>query len=88
MPIDWNQIANDAANETDEHFANKISSLTRFNDTEINQIIYETGISKQDLANILKEVKDTAKSNESKANAVKNIGKGIDALVAITSRLI
>ena len=88
MPIDWNQIAIDAANATDEDFANQISSLTRFNDSEINQLILETGISKQDLAKTLKEVKDATKSNASKANAIRNIGNGVDALIAITSMLI
>lgn len=88
MPIDWNQIADEAANATDEHFASQISSLTSFNDTEINQLILETGISKQDLANTLKEIKDATKSNESKAKSIKNIGKGFDALIAIAFKII
>ncbi|PKP49396.1 MAG: hypothetical protein CVT92_15245 [Bacteroidetes bacterium HGW-Bacteroidetes-1] len=87
MPIDWNQIVTEAANATDEHFANQISSITRFNDTEINQLILDTGISQQDLASTLKEVKDTTKSNESKAIAIGNIEKGVDVLIAIAARL-
>lgn len=86
--INWDDIANQAATTTDAHFANQISSLTRLNDAEIQHIIFETGISQKDLADIIKEVKNVTKSNEAKANAIKNIGKGVDVLVALASKLI
>lgn len=88
MPIDWNQIAKDAANATDAHFSSQISSLTKFDDAEIQKLIFETGISKQNFANVLKEIKDASKSNEAKAAAIKNISKGLDVLVAIAGKLI
>ncbi|TBX66139.1 hypothetical protein EZL74_11160 [Flavobacterium silvisoli] len=88
MPIDWDKIAENAANSTDEHFSNQISGLTRLNDNEIQKLIFDTGISKQDLVTILKEVQDATKSNEAKARAINNIDKGIQTLVAIASKLI
>ena len=88
MPINWNEIANQAGQSTDDHFKSQISSLTRINDQEIEAIINETGISKQDLTNVLKEIKDASKSNTNKANAIKNISKGVDVLVGLAAKLI
>jgi hypothetical protein len=88
MPTDWNNIANQAGQATDEHFKNQISSLTRLNDQEIESLIIETGISKQDLATVLKEVKDATKSNIAKANAIKNISKGVDVLVNLAAKFV
>ena len=88
MPINWDEIADQAGQSTDEHFTNQISSLTRFNDDEIESLINDTGISKKDLAKVLKEVKDATKSNIAKASAIKNISKGVDVLVDIAAKLI
>ncbi|HET7819467.1 MAG TPA: hypothetical protein VFL70_09175 [Bacteroidia bacterium] len=88
MATNWDDIANQAANATDTHFASQISGLTRLNDKEIESLISETGINKQDLVLVLKEVKDAQKSNEAKAKAIKNIGKGLDVLVSIAGKFI
>ena len=88
MPTDWTTIANEAGQATDEHFKNQISSLTRLNDDEIETLINDTGISKQDLVEVLKEVKDASKSNIDKANAIRNIGKGVDVLVGLAVKLL
>jgi len=88
MPINWNEIAQQAGQATDEQFKNQISSLTRLNDDEIESLIHETGISKENLVSVLKEVKDTTKSNLVKANAINNINKGVGLLVGIASKLI
>jgi hypothetical protein len=88
MPTDWNKIAEEAVNATDEKFKNQISSLTRFNDDEIEDLIMSSGISKVDLVAVLKEVKDTNKSNEQKAKAIKNITGGVNLLVGIALKLV
>lgn len=88
MPIDWNTIADNAATATDAEFSNQISGLTRLNDNEIETLLFETGISKTDLVAVLKEVSHATKSNKAKANSISNIGKGLEVLVAIASKLI
>ena len=88
MPIDWNKIATDAANATDEEFSSQISGLTRLNDDEIQSLILDTGISRQDLVVVLKEIKNATKNNKSKANSINNINKGAQVLVAIAAKLI
>ena len=87
MPTNWDDITNQAADATDAHFASQISSLTSLRDADIEKLL-ETGISKQDLVSVLKEVKDATKSNEAKAKAIGNIGKGLDVLVAIAGKMI
>ncbi len=71
-----------------EHFKNQISSLTSLTDNEIENLITDTGISKKDLASVLKEVADATKSNEAKAAAISNINKGVSLLVGIAKKLI
>lgn len=88
MPNKWEKLANEAGNKTDKKFAEEISSLTRINDKEILEIIKKNNISQTDLAKVLSVLKDTTKSNEQKANAIKNIGKGVDAIIDIVIRLI
>lgn len=88
MSIDWKKIAKDAGTATDEHFKNQISSLTSLTDNEIENLITETGISKTDLASVLKEVTDATKSNNAKATAISNINKGVNLLVGIVKKVI
>ena len=84
----WAEIAKEAGQSTDEQFISKISSLTRLNDDEIESLIKDTGISKKDLAAVLKEVKDSTKTNTAKAKAIQNISKGVDSLILLVGKLI
>ncbi|HYO21501.1 MAG TPA: hypothetical protein VER36_03780 [Flavisolibacter sp.] len=88
MPNKFEKLAKEAAEMADQEFKNEFSSLTRLNDAETEKIISETGISKQNLAKVLQEVKNATASNEAKANAIKNIDKGVSVLVAIVRKLI
>jgi hypothetical protein len=85
---DWDDIANQAAKATDEQLANQIASLSQLNDTEIQKIVQQTGISKKDMQKILKVVNDASLSNEEKANSIKSIGNGINILAAIAKKLL
>jgi hypothetical protein len=58
------------------------------NDAETEKIISNSGISKQDLAKVLQEVKNALSSNEAKAQAIQNIDKGVSAMVSIVKKLI
>lgn len=88
MPNEFDKFADEAKRMTDEKFKNRFSSLTSLNDTEINSIINETGISKKDLAETLKHVKNATEENEHNAGAIQNISKGIAAVIAIASRVL
>ncbi len=88
MPNKFDKLAKEAAQMADEHFASEFSSLTRLNDADAEKIINDSGISKQNLAQVLQEVKNASSSNEAKAKAIQNIDKGVSALVSIVKKLI
>jgi predicted transcriptional regulator len=88
MRIDWDAIAEQAQKETDKHFKNKISALTKLTDTQVLDLINDTGISKEDLVKVLKTVDDSVRSNEAKAKAIRGINKGVDFLVAVASKFV
>lgn len=87
MPNKFDKLAKDAAEMADKHFAAEFSSLTRLNDTEAEKIINESGISKEDLAKVLQEVKSATGSNEAKAKSIQQINKGVSALVSMVKLL-
>jgi hypothetical protein len=88
MSSSWDNIVNSASNTTKEELGNRISSLTRLNNKEIEDCIFETGISHKDLSSVLKEVSDATKSNEDKANAIKSINKGLEALICLSKSIL
>lgn len=88
MVLNWKDLATKAAQNTDEEFKKKISGLTRLNDQEIEELISESGIDKENFISILKEIKDASKSNEEKAKVIMAIEKGTDLIIGIVSKLI
>ena len=88
MPNKFEKLAKEAADMADEEFKTEFSRLTRLNDSEIEKIIDDTGISKEDLAEVLKEIKDATASNEAKAKTIQNINNGVSALIGIAKKLI
>ena len=88
MPNEFDKFAVDAKKMTDDQFKNRFSSLTSLNDSEISSIINDTGISKKDLAETLKQVKRATDENNHNADAIKNISKGLDAVVAIAKKVL
>ena len=79
----YDVFADRAAAMTDAEFKNKFATLTRLNMQDLEKVIKETGISQQDLAELLKEVKSASTSNEKKAVAISNINKGVTTLIAL-----
>ena len=79
----YDVYADRAAAMTDAEFKNKFATLTRLNMQDLEKVIKETGISQQDLAELLKEVKSASTSNEKKAMAISNSNKGVTTLIAL-----
>lgn len=88
MPNDWDDIIQKAAKATNAHFAEQLSGLTRLTNADIEALILDAGISRENLANTLQVVKDAAKSNADKAAAIRNIHQGVDVLVSLVNKLI
>lgn len=88
MPNDWDKIIQSAAKATNAHFAEQLSGLTRLTNADIEALILDSGISKENLADTLQVVKDAGKSNAEKAAAIRNIQQGVDVLVSLVGKLI
>lgn len=88
MPNKYEQLAKDAAQMTDDHFKNEFSGLTSLTDDDVAEIITQTGISKQDLAKVLQEVKNATDINETTAKNIGSITKGVSTLVAIAKKFL
>jgi len=86
--IDWNKLAENAAQQTDAQFANQIASLTSMNSTEISTFIQESTISNANALKVIQEVNNAASSNTQKATAVTNIDNGVSFLISIASKIV
>ncbi len=82
------EILAKAKTDTDNKFKNKVSSLTSLTNTEIDALMNESGIKKENFAAVLKELDDAAKSNEDKAKAIAKISQGVQLLVGIATKII
>ncbi|PTX62019.1 hypothetical protein C8N46_103117 [Kordia periserrulae] len=86
--IDWDNLANQAAAQTDAEFQTTIASLTRMNITEIDQFIKESQITNANAIKVLKEINDAAASNTAKADAIANIDNGVKFLVSMANKIV
>ena len=86
--IDWAQIANEAAQQTDTEFATQIASLTRMNLTEINTFIEESNISNENVLKVIQEVNNATASNAEKTAAISNIENGVNFLVSLAKKIV
>lgn len=88
MPNKFDKLAAEAQTMTNAEFKMRFSSLTTLNDTDITRIINDTGISKEDLAELLVAVKSATDFNTKTAQSVSKIQNGVLALIAITKKLL
>lgn len=88
MNINWNQLANEAASQTDNEFNTTLASLTHLSIPEVDQFISESGINHKDAMKVIKEINNATASNEAKTNAIHNIDNGVNFLVSLASKII
>lgn len=86
--IDWEALANQAAQQTNEQFHDEIAKLTSLKTTEIDTFISESNISNENAVQVLKEINDATRSNEQKANAIASIENGVGFLVSLVRKLV
>lgn len=88
MPNKFDKLADEAQAITDEQFKERFSSLTSLSETEIGKVLKSTGISRENLAALLLEIKNATEYNNKTAQSIINIQNGVQALVAITKKLL
>jgi len=72
MDPTWEEIRKKAKKQTDDAFAPKVSRLTRLTDDEIKEIT-PNALDKVRLATLLGVIADATKSNNEKAEAIRNV---------------
>ncbi|WP_430412573.1 hypothetical protein [Kordia sp.] len=86
--IDWDNLANEAATQTDAEFNTTIASLTRMSIKEIDEFIKQSEITNANAIKVLKEINDAAASNTAKADAIANIDNGVSFLISLANRIV
>ncbi|OGR26159.1 MAG: hypothetical protein A2277_08195 [Desulfobacterales bacterium RIFOXYA12_FULL_46_15] len=87
MDSTWEEIRKKAKEQTDDTFASKVSSLTRLTDDEIKEII-PNALDKERLATLLGIVADATKSNNEKAEAIRNINGLAEIAIPLLLKLL
>lgn len=87
MDSTWEEIRKKAKKQTDDTFASKVSSLTRLTDDEIKEIA-PNALDKEKLATLLGIVADATKSNNEKAEAIRNINGLAEIAVPLLLKLL
>ena len=88
MANKYDKLAGDAQAITDTQFKERFASLTALNDYDIGKIISSTGITKENLAALLVEIKNATEFNNNTAQNIIKIQNGVQALLAITKKLL
>lgn len=86
--IDWNALAEKAAQQTDTEFQSQLANLTSLKVSEIETYIKESNISNENAIKVLKEINDAALSNNQKATAIKNIDNGVGFLISLVTKIV
>lgn len=87
MDSTWEEIRKKAAKQTDATFASKVSSMTRLTDDEIKEITPNT-LDKERLVTLLGIVADATKTNDEKAEAIRNINGLAEIAVPLLLKLL
>lgn len=80
-------IIDAAENKTKSEFAGEVASRTTLTTAEVLALA-KTPEEKKALASVLNEVTRATNDNKAKAEAIRNIAGGVEALVKIASKLI
>lgn len=86
--IDWDQIANEAAKQTDAEFNSQLASLTNLNLSDVDAFIKQSNITNADAIKVLKIIDDATVSNNNKALAINSVKNGVNFLVQLASKVI
>lgn len=88
MPNPYSQLAANAAKLTNQEFSEKFASLSKLTGSEVEEVMQETGIKQEELAELLKAVKLATQYNSQTATDLQRINKAINAMAALLKKLI
>ncbi|MDO6676660.1 hypothetical protein Q4517_14010 [Tenacibaculum sp. 1_MG-2023] len=86
--INWNNIAKEAASQTDAEFNKQLASLTNLKLSEVDAFIKESKITNANAIKTLKLIDDATISNNEKAKAISNIENGFGFVISLVSKVV
>lgn len=86
--INWNDLAENAASQTDAELNTQMASLTSLNVSEINDFITQSKITNANAIKVLQEINNATSSNDQKASAISNINNGVGFLIRLVSKVV
>lgn len=86
--INWNDLAEKAANQTDAEFTTQLAALTSLKTTEVAAFIKESSITNANALTVLGAINNATLSNTAKAAAIANIQNGVGFLVQLVSKVV
>jgi len=88
MTIDYKKLAKEAATATNKEYADQIALLTNFKSADIQKIIQQNDIDKEDFLKLIDIIKNNTFDNEKKATAIREINRGLETIISLVSKLI
>ncbi|MCA6438319.1 MAG: hypothetical protein ACRCSM_02125 [Sediminibacterium sp.] len=88
MTIDYKKLAKEAATATNKEYADQIALLTNFKSADIQKIIQQNDIDKEDFLKLIDIIKNNTLDNEKKATAIREINRGLETIISLVSKLI
>lgn len=86
--INWNDLAENAASQTDAALSTQMASLTNLKVSEIDAFIAQSSITNANAIKVLQEINNATTSNEQKASAISNINNGVGFLIRLVSKVV
>ncbi|SEB50256.1 hypothetical protein SAMN04489761_1080 [Tenacibaculum sp. MAR_2009_124] len=86
--IDWNEIANNAAKQTDDELGSQLAHLTNLKLVEVESFIAESKITNANAIKVLQIIDNAALANNIKAVKIETIENGINFLTKLASKVI
>ena len=85
---EWKALRNKARNIAIEEYSSEASSIIRLTKEEITSIIEKAEVDKEKLSELISVVNDASKSNNQKAEAIKNITGLAEVAVSLIGKLV
>jgi len=85
---EWQKLRKKAKGIADDEYASEASSIIRLTKEEISAIIDEAAVDKEKLSELISVVNDAAKSNNQKAEAIRNITGLAEVAVSVIGKLV
>ncbi|MHC4559542.1 MAG: hypothetical protein ACYS80_19790 [Planctomycetota bacterium] len=85
---EWQKLRKKAKDIADETYASEASSIIRLTKDEISSIIEEAAVDKEKLSELIGVVNESSKSNNEKAEAIRNITGLAEVAVSLIGKLV